>query len=176
MVEIWKTVPAFGCHYEASNLGRIRSKKRTIQKRTRNGGYMTQTYQARILSQNLQKGYWKIRFGVDGVKYTDGAHRLIAMAFHGMPKPGEECCHNNGNPSDNRPENLRWDTHLANNRDRKTHGNYPVGSRHPMSKLTETDVVAIRLDSRGIDIVAKVYGVNRSAIHKIRAREVWTHV
>jgi hypothetical protein len=32
-----------------------------------------------------------------------------------------ETCHNNGNPADNRLENLRWDTHVANEADKRLH-------------------------------------------------------
>lgn len=35
-----------------------------------------------------------------------------------------ECCHNDGNPSNNIVENLRWDTHSGNMMDRTLHGTH----------------------------------------------------
>jgi hypothetical protein len=49
-------------------------------------------------------------------------HRLILLAFVGEPPPGYECCHNNDDPSDNRLENLRWDTRTQNIQDAIRHG------------------------------------------------------
>lgn len=41
-------------------------------------------------------------------------HRLVAEAFLGPPARGMEVCHNDGDPSNNRAANLRWDTRSAN--------------------------------------------------------------
>lgn len=49
-------------------------------------------------------------------------HRLVAEAFLGSCPPGMEACHNNGNPSDNRLSNIRWDTHKNNEDDKRRHG------------------------------------------------------
>lgn len=60
--------------------------------------------------------------------YIDG-HRAVLLAFIGPCLDGMECCHNNGDPLDNRLENLRWDTRQANTIDKINHGKHPYASR-----------------------------------------------
>ena len=46
---------------------------------------------------------------------TTYIHRLVALAFHGIPDSSETDVHHiDGNPRNNRPENLMWCTHQAN--------------------------------------------------------------
>jgi hypothetical protein len=45
-----------------------------------------------------------------------------------------QCCHTNGKASDNRLENLRWDTPANNVADRKKHGTYQWGKNNPYWK------------------------------------------
>lgn len=49
-------------------------------------------------------------------------HTAVLLAFVGERPEGLEACHNNGIPSDNRLENLRWDTRSSNRRDTILHG------------------------------------------------------
>ena len=65
------------------------------------------------------KGY--VRTRVNGKSYFE--HRLIHFMFSG--EAPEQVDHINGNPSDNRPENLRSATHAENCRNRK-----PMGAPH----------------------------------------------
>ena len=51
-------------------------------------------------------------------------HRLVLAAFVGPLPEGKEVCHNNGNPGDNRLENLRYGTKSENNLDRVKHGTH----------------------------------------------------
>lgn len=41
-------------------------------------------------------------------------HQLVAEAFLGHHLGGLEVCHNDGDPTNNRVENLRWDTRSSN--------------------------------------------------------------
>ena len=55
-------------------------------------------------------------------------HVLICAAWHGPPPDdGALVCHENGVSTDNRPENLRWDTPSNNNLDTVDH---EVGREH----------------------------------------------
>lgn len=135
MEEIWKDIPGYGGHYMASNLGRIMAKERKVKKFCGlHGKEVEQTYKARILNPNKtdKYGHLSVHLGFDKKKYTCSVHRLVLFAFVGLPPDGMEACHNNGIASDNRIENLRWDTHANNNLDRKNHGKYARGKDHPM--------------------------------------------
>jgi hypothetical protein len=48
-------------------------------------------------------------------------HRLVLEAFVGPCPDGMECCHEDGDSTNNRVDNLRWDTHEANVRERLEH-------------------------------------------------------
>lgn len=139
--EKWRDVPGYGGHYQASSNGRVKSKERIVHRRNRWGGQHNSVYKERILKPHKGKdGYLTVRISVDNIKYTRSVHRMVASAWHGPCPKGMECCHGNGINDDNRPENLRWDTHLSNNRDRHNKGNYPTGERHPMNKFSDIEL------------------------------------
>lgn len=175
-MEIWKDVPGFGDHYQASSLGRIRVKDRVIEKRTKWGGTMKQFYPGKELSLINNKGYRMVRIGFEGKKINVSAHAMVLLAFHGPKPDGYEACHNNGDPADNRPENLRWDTHLSNNRDRKRHGNYQDGERHPMAKITDQQALEIYRSDEPTQVLSDRYGICATKVSAIRLGKTWSAV
>lgn len=103
-------------------------------------------------------------------------HRLVAEAFHGPCPEGMECCHNNGDHTDNQASNLRWDTPVANQADRLAHGTDNRGSKHGMSKLHECEVREIkRALAKGETQcqLAAVFGVDQSQISAINTGKQW---
>jgi hypothetical protein len=134
LMEIWSDVPLFGGKYQASNLGNIRAKEHNVKKYSHFfKKIIVQTYKQRMLKPTLDKsGYYRVHLGIDGKKHNYSVHRMVLMAFVGMPKDGDHGCHNNGISTDNRLENLRWDTPLENAKDRVRHGAYKRGKEHPM--------------------------------------------
>jgi len=92
---------------------------------------------------------------------------MVAMAFHGMPDKEQECCHNDGNSLNNTPSNLRWDTHIENNRDRKRHGTYLTGTSHPMAKFDLMFLVDIRSGKIGLK-EALVRGISKTHFYRIK--------
>lgn len=86
------------------------------------------------------KGYRTISMSHENVKVTKSVHRLVCMAFHGMPPISTmEVRHLNGDPTDNRPENLRWGTAEENWQDKRMHGRATVGEKHPAAKFTDEE-------------------------------------
>jgi hypothetical protein len=125
-------------------------------------------------------GYSKVIIKLDaGRQVKRFVHRLVLLAFAGPPLPGQEACHNNGDPTDSRIENLRWGTKTENGRDKVRHGTSPKGVRSGRAKLTEADVVAIKQDIivglSGSKIAAR-FGVHPNSISWIRTGRGWSHV
>lgn len=132
-MEIWKDVKGFEDYYQASNIGRVRSKDRYVKKWHKSGGFVIQFYEGKVLKNKIcKKGYVRLHISVNGKRMKVYAHAFVLLAFVGEKPEGYECCHNNGIGSDNRIENLRWDNHFNNNQDRVKHGTYPKGENHPM--------------------------------------------
>ncbi len=77
-------------------------------KRDKDGNYYT-----RYLDVSL-------RLGTNVRRHTK-VHHLVAEAFIGPRPPGMVVCHNNGDPLDNRVENLRYDTQANNITDMHDH-------------------------------------------------------
>ena len=174
--EIWKPIPGFGGHYEASSLGRIRSKDRVILKRDRHtGSLMEQSYKGRILRCNKtdKTGHLHAHLGIDGKKISIAVHRLVLLAFHGAPGADQEGCHNNGVAWDNRPENLRWDTHYQNNQDRLAHGTYPSGDQHHLAKFGEREIREVFERKITPKLAMRKYGISQTHVYRIRRGETW---
>jgi len=135
MTEEWRAVPGYGGNFEASSLGRVRSKTRIVKKRHRTGKIMEQVYQQKILTPYVDRdGYRKVHIGWGGKRASVGVHALVCAAWFGEKPKGLVCCHADGDPANNLPGNLRWDTQASNNADRLRHGTYKRGTEHPMSK------------------------------------------
>ncbi len=117
--ECWASIPGFGEHFEASDLGRVRSVDRVIA--TKNGRNVR--CRGRLLKPGLSNsGYLYYRLNVGGAAKSRFAHSLVLLAFVGPCPEGMECCHNNGDELDNRLDNLRWGTHSENVLDTVRHG------------------------------------------------------
>lgn len=58
----------------------------------------------------------------DGKMVTRGVHRIMMLAFVGPRPDGMQVCHWDGVRSNNRLDNLRYDTSLANSKDKIRHG------------------------------------------------------
>lgn len=50
------------------------------------------------------------------------------------------------------------------------------GESHSQAKITEADVVAIRVDVRKVREIASQYGITHGTVSQIRNRKSWTHV
>ena len=160
IMEQWLPVADFEGIYEVSNHGNVRSIKTSKVK-----AYTLNKQQNRPFM-----GLWKN----NKIKIVK-PHALVLAAFVGPRPPKMECCHNDGNPWNNRVENLRWDTAQNNQRDRVKHGTSNGGERCASAKLTETQVAAIRADARLQREIAADYGVRESAISRIKTGKRWAH-
>jgi hypothetical protein len=160
--EIWKDVPGYEGQYQVSDHGRVRSLDRVILCAGAVKGIYPSHKKGRLLRPGpINSGHLSVVLGRGGTKLV---HQLVLRAFVGPPPDKHEGCHNNGNPADNRLENLRWGTRRENIKDKTSHG---------LSKLKPEDVRAIKealqSNRRGIQAqLARRFGVSESTISDIK--------
>ena len=177
--EIWNPVPGFGDYYEASNIGNIRSKDRiVIRNNPKTGKLCKFFYKSKILQScpSDKDGHQVVHLGFNLKKKNVFVHTMVLLAFVGGRPNGMECCHINGDATDNRVENLRWDTHHSNNQDRKLHGKYANGQNHPMAKLSEKDILNIRSSEKNNKELRKIYPISNSQMHRILTKQSWKNM
>lgn len=177
-IEIWREIPGFEGFYEASSLGRIRSVARVVPA-TRNGIAATRLSPSKVLKPHLNTargGYYSVKTCVEGRALTKAVHSMVCAAFHGPRPEGMTAAHNNGDSTDNRPENLRWDTLKANHADKISHGTLLRGSANPEAKLTDDDVRLIKNSPESASAIARKLGVSFSLVCRIRRGERWSHI
>ena len=133
--ETWKDIPGYEGQYQASSLGRVRSLDRYVKCR-RGKKVCSIFYPGRLLKPCTTKTRHYEQVTLKGNIHIE-VHALVAAAFHGPCPLGCEVLHINGNFLDNRPENLRYDTHVEN-----MHDIYFQGGR--VHKLVMEDVFQIR--------------------------------
>lgn len=124
-------------------------------------------------------GYLTVRLCGGGKPVTKFVHHFVLEAFVGPRPTGKECCHNDGVKTNNRLENLRWDTRHNNEADKKKHGTDNTGERHGMVKLTEEEVREIKLLlSLGWtqQRIARQFNMARMTINRIKMGSLWKHV
>lgn len=159
-IEIWKPVEGFP-RYQISNMGRVRGVK---------------TF---MLTPDSVKGYKRVKL-VDRRKTRRAfVHTLVLENFVGPFPDNTECNHIDGDPANNRVENLEFATKSEN----QIHAyavlgkQHQTGSKHGMHKLTESDVLAIR--ARKGDPQASIaadFGVSVPTVSMILKRRTWRHI
>lgn len=127
----------------------------------------------------LPNGRTYVIMRVNGKNRLIQVHRLVLEAFVGPCPVGMECCHWDGNPQNNKLENLRWDTHRANMDDQLRHHTRRYGRLNSRSVIT-SDIareIAARLRAgvRQCDI-AMEFGLNRKTVHNLACGKAWSHM
>lgn len=115
--EQWRAIPGYEGLYEASDAGRVR----TVEgKTTSNARYAERHWKQRILRQKWQKrgrGHGKdarVTLWRDGQPHTELVARMVARAWCAGYAEDMTVNHIDGNPENNRADNLEWLT-LADN-------------------------------------------------------------
>jgi len=118
MIEKWKSVVGYEGLYEVSSCGKVKSLKRRFAGE-------------RILKQNLSRrnGYKQTQLWKTNIGITYKIHKLVLEAFVGKCPDGMETYHIDSDPTNNRLENLKWDTHKNNVAESIRRGTFYYGFR-----------------------------------------------
>ena len=100
--EEWKDIEGWDGDYQISNLGRVKSFKKTKS--------------GQILANQNSRRYQEIELNDSGKRKTFRVHRLVASAFIDNPSNKPEVNHIDGNKGNNKAENLEWVTAEENNK------------------------------------------------------------
>jgi hypothetical protein len=166
--EEWRPVVGLEGQYEVSSLGRVKSLPKMVFRGR--GPFMTKE---RIIGgRSRAAGYPVVHVGAKCLYI----HALVLEAFVGPRPSGLEACHNNGDRTDNRAENLRWDTPRANQMDRAKHGTSNRGEQCGTARLTNKQALEIMQSVERTSVLAKKYGVAPQTISGIRCGHKWNHL
>lgn len=122
-----------------------------------------------------ENGYGEFR--VDGGRKK--AHRVAYTIFKGEIPEGLLVCHSCDNKKCVNPAHLWLGTDKDNAVDRNTKNRQNKGSLVNHAKLTEEDVISIKIRLKSGQTqrsLAREYGVHHLTIHWIKQGKTWTHV
>lgn len=164
--EIWKDIP--DCpDYQASNIGNIRTCK--INGRWgRKGDW--RPIKLKRLSGKM--GYLCFGTNAKGRKFNKTVHRAVLETFSAGP-PDVRCdvAHLNGNPVDNRLENLQWASRAENMRHAKEQGTAKGGTLRPVDVRRIRSMLAA--DNLTQQAIADAFGISQCMVHFIKVGKRW---
>ena len=115
-------------------------------------------------------GYQRVTLCARGQRKTYFVHALVLETFQRPRIDGEQCCHGDGNRSNNAAENLSWGTAKDNAADRERHGTHLRGGRSVLAKATDDEVVAALHEAKqvGVSVAAGRIGLKQAALSSIK--------
>jgi hypothetical protein len=161
MVAITEPVPGFEA-YSVSNEGDVFGQRGQLLKPSR-----------------MRGGYLKFSPYVNGKHHHMSVHRAVLLAFAGDPPDDKRicACHKDGNPANNRLENLYWGSYEDNWEDRKAHGNGGFGPQNGRAKLTQEKVGELRrlyaLGTHTSQELGELFGVSQAQANKVGRGLFW---
>lgn len=127
-----------------------------------------------------QFGHLYVRMAKDGKPSADTVHRIVAKAFLPPPLPGQTLVrHLDGNPGNNRVDNLKWGTQSDNMQDCVRHGRTLKGLKNSNAKLTDDLVKAAIIFCKAgysYSALAQFLGVSPETVRRAVTGEQWGHV
>lgn len=144
----WRDIEGFDM-YEVNASGQVRKKAQLLKPGSIPSGHLTV---ALCRGKDKPKSMY--------------VHRLVALAFLDNPESKRVVNHKNGDPKDNRLENLEWVTHGENN----THAYRSNGRRAP----SELKVIAVNND--GEMVMSFRSGADAARLLNVTTAAIWSAV
>lgn len=147
-----------------------------------NEGYVYSEKSNKVLKRRTNTpGYWTYAIRLKGKRKEVLLHRMLALTYLKHVK-GKDCInHKDGVKKNNNLDNLEWVTQTENvNHAFKTGLRCNKGENHPMSKLTEKEVIEIRIKHSEEKItfkeIAKLYNVSTGTVSNIINKKRFSHI
>lgn len=168
--EIFKPIAGYEGKYEVSNHGRVKS----IGGKFRLAGDS-------FIGAVDKLGYVATTLRQDGRRLCIRVHTLVANAFLSKPESNEPLCvnHIDGDKANNRVDNLEWATFRENNEHAVSTGLHNLkGEKHPVAKLSESDVLEIRelYKTCSQRYIAERFNVKRRHLSDVITGKCWGHL
>ncbi len=178
MNERWMPIEGYEGIYEISDLGRVRSLWGRAPRRWMKRPILSEP---RILKSYVHctNKYCYVALHKDNQQKGFRIHGLVLKTFVGPCPTGSQGSHLDGDRTNNRLDNLMWESPKNNNARKNFHGTANEGERHSMAKLNNDAVLKIReLAASGMprSQLAHSYGVTITMIAFIVRRKNWTHI
>lgn len=114
-MEKWLDVVGYEGIYQISDRGQMRTVPGKTTVRRLNGKDEIRHWKGRTLKQKTdRRGYKRVTLWKNKREKDFLVHRLVCTAFHPNPENKPEVNHIDGNPSNNRVDNLEWVTSQEN--------------------------------------------------------------
>ena len=168
--ENWRDVPGYEGLYQVSDLGNVRSYRRT------------KGPPKPLKGTPYRSGYVSVTLRKDGAKQRKRVkvYHLVLAAFIGPCPNGKEANHKFGDKTDNRLHSLEYATPSENCLHRSRVLGKERGSNHGMAKLNEAQVKVIRRMCKHRIIpqreIANLFGVSHTLIKQLSSGKGWIHV
>lgn len=138
-------------------------------------------YPPKILKTNTSGKYPTYMLKDHGGEFKSITKHVLVAETWIEPRPeGMECCHNDGNRLNGEADNLRWDTKLNNEKDKKIHGTHRFGARINFTKTTPEAVIAIRRLRKAGNLsngeIARKFNMSPANVGLICSGASWAHI
>ena len=160
--EEWRDIPGYEGRYQASNQGRVRSVDHYVK--CGPGGRGARLVRGRILRPAGQRKDPHLSVTLGHKAAGSCVHSLVALTFLGPRPEGYDVRHLDGDPLNNRVENLVYGTRTENILDV-----YRTGRAWRALTTEQVQDIRARLNAgeRGADL-AREYGVGQACISAIK--------